>query len=67
MKIILNNRQEEFGKNIMTIRELLDKKNFTFKMLVIKINNKLVKKEDFDTAIVRDGDNVDVLHLISGG
>ncbi len=51
----------------MTIRELLDKKNFTFKMLVIKINNKLVKKEDFDTAIVRDGDNVDVLHLISGG
>ncbi len=67
MKIILNNRQEEFDKEIMTIRELLDEKNFTFKMLVIKINNKLVRKEHYDTSLVRDGDNISVLHLISGG
>ncbi len=67
MKIILNNRQEEFDKESMTIRELLDEKNFTFKMLVIKINNKLVRKEHYDTSLVRDGDDVSVLHLISGG
>lgn len=67
MKIILNNRQEEFDKEIMTIRELLDEKNFTFKMLVIKINNKLVRKEHYDTSLVRDGDDISVLHLISGG
>ncbi len=51
----------------MTVRELLEEKNFTFKMLVIKINNKLVRKEEYDTAVVREGDNVIVLHLISGG
>lgn len=67
MKIILNNRQEEFDKDSMTIRELLDEKNFTFKMLVIKINNKLVRKDNYDTALVSDGDDVTVLHLISGG
>ncbi len=67
MKIKLNNRQEEFDRNSMTIRELLDEKNFTFKMLVIKINNKLVRKEDYDTSLVHDGDDVCVLHLISGG
>lgn len=67
MKIILNNRQEEFDKESMTIRELLDEKNFTFKMLVIKINNKLVRKEHYDTSLVRDGDDISVLHLISGG
>ena len=67
MKITLNNRQEEFEKSSMTVRELLEEKNFTFKMLVIKINNKLVRKEEYDTAVVREGDNVIVLHLISGG
>lgn len=67
MKIKLNNRQEEFDKESMTIRELLDEKNFTFRMLVIKINSKLVKKEHYDTSLVRDGDDVSVLHLISGG
>ena len=67
MQITLNNRQEEFDKNTMTVRELLDKKKFTFKMLVVKINKKLVKKEDYDSAIIKDGDDVSVLHLISGG
>ncbi len=67
MKITLNNRREEFHKSSMTVRELLEEKNFTFKMLVIKINNKLVRKEEYDTAVVREGDNVIVLHLISGG
>jgi len=67
MKITLNNRQEEFQKSSMTVSELLEEKNFTFKMLVIKINNKLVRKEEYDTAVVREGDNVIVLHLISGG
>ncbi len=67
MKITLNNRQEEFKKSSMTVRELLEEKNFTFKMLVIKINNKLVRKEEYDTAVVGEGDNVIVLHLISGG
>jgi sulfur carrier protein len=67
MQIILNNRVEEFERSSMTIRELLAEKNFTFKMLVIKINNKLVRKEEYDTATFSDGDNVSVIHLISGG
>jgi len=36
-------------------------------MLVIKINGKLIKKGEYETAMVKDGDDVMVLHLISGG
>lgn len=67
MKIILNNREEEFDKSEMTVKELLAEKNFTFKMLVIKINNKLVRKENYDSTVILEGDNVSVIHLISGG
>ncbi|MFO7923469.1 MAG: sulfur carrier protein ThiS [Bacteroidales bacterium] len=67
MTIILNNREEKFYKDEMTISELLIEKNFTFKMLVIKVNNKLVRKEAYDTTVITEGDNVSVLHLISGG
>lgn len=67
MKIILNNNEEEFAAQEMTIAELLTAKKFTFRMLVIKINGQLVKKGDYETAKVQDGDNVMVLHLISGG
>jgi thiamine biosynthesis protein ThiS len=67
MKILLNNREEVFQCEELVVAELLRLKSFTFKMLVIKINGILVKKADYETAVIRDGDEVQVLHLISGG
>ena len=67
MKIILNNKEESFDSELLTINELLQLKKYTFKMLVIKVNNQLIKKNEYDQATVKDGDNVMVLHLISGG
>ena len=67
MRISLNNRPEEFAENNLTVTELLKIKHFTFKMLIVKINGKLIKKTDYDTAEIVDGDDVQVLHLISGG
>jgi thiamine biosynthesis protein ThiS len=67
MKIILNNNKEELSGDEMNVQQLLNVKKFTFKMLVIKVNEVLVKKEDYEKIIIKDGDKVDVLHLISGG
>jgi thiamine biosynthesis protein ThiS len=67
MKIILNNREEIFAEDQMTMTELLAVKKFTFKMLVVKINGELIKRHEFDRKIVNDGDEVMVLHLITGG
>ena len=67
MKITLNNREETFPADSLTIVDLLEAKKFSFKMLVIKINGKLIKKGEYETAKVQDGDDVMVLHLISGG
>lgn len=67
MEFILNNRKENIDKEKISISELLKEKNFTFKLLVIKINDKLIKKEERETAFIFDGDKVTVLHMISGG
>jgi len=69
MKIVLNNREEflETIKQSLTISELLVLKNYSFKSLVIKVNGELIKREKRDMAIFREGDQVEVIHLISGG
>lgn len=68
MNIIVNDIAEEIkDRQTMTVRELLTYKTFTFRMLVIKINNQIVKKDDWETAVIKDGDNVSVIHLMSGG
>ncbi len=68
MKITLNNRPEGIpGKEKMTVQELLDYKNFTFKFLVVRINDQTVMPGQYKDSIIRDGDDVKVIHLISGG
>ena len=68
MHITLNNRPEEFAeKSSMTVRELLKVKNFTFKFLVVRLNGKTIMPDDYENAEIVDGDDVKVLHLISGG
>ena len=67
MKILLNNREEEFVKEILTVTEMLEFKKFTFRMRIIKINGELISKDKYDTTIIRDGDNVQMLYLMSGG
>lgn len=67
MKITLNNRIEYFEENGLTFEELFLIKKFSFKMLVTKLNGQLVKKEDRGTTQIREGDDVTVLHLVSGG
>ncbi len=68
MKIILNNRDEIFeGHTEISVEELLKLKNFTFPMIIVKINGKLIKKPDYPVSMIRSGDDVAAVHLISGG
>ena len=67
MNILLNNNKETLDFDSLTITELLKIKSFSFRMLVIKVNDKLIKKDEYPITIIKDGDEVIVLHLISGG
>lgn len=67
MNISLNNRPESFEQDVLTISEILKLKNFTFRMMVVKINGQLIKKDRYQTDEVTDGDDVQIIHMISGG
>ncbi|MFO7843450.1 MAG: sulfur carrier protein ThiS [Bacteroidales bacterium] len=67
MKIILNNNEETFDRDKMTISELLELSNFSYKLLIVKVNGKLIKKDAYEDTIVKNGDDVTVLHLVTGG
>ena len=65
-EITVNGNKVEWEENL-TISALLTKMNFTFRMLVVKLNGILIKKEHYDTTIIPAGAEVAVIHLISGG
>ena len=67
MTITLNNRQEIFSGQEMTIAEIMQAKSFHFRMLVVKLNHQLIKREAYATTLVKAGDRLDIIHLVSGG
>lgn len=67
MRILLNDLQEEFDREQLTVSEMLDIKKFTFKMRIVKINGKFIPKENYDSTIINDGDSVQMIYLMSGG
>jgi sulfur carrier protein ThiS len=67
MKILLNDREEEFMKESVSVNEMLLLKKFSFKMRIIKINGILISKEKYDITFIHDGDDVQMIYLMSGG
>ncbi len=67
MKIILNNREEILPGETLTVSEMLLLKKFSFRMRIIKINGVLVPKDKYETTLIKEGDNVQMLYLMSGG
>lgn len=68
MTITLNNRIETLvGYDQISVSELLVLRNFSYKLLVVQVNDKPIKKEDFEQTLIRAGDKVAVLHLMAGG
>lgn len=67
MKINLNNRIEELEQDSLSVSEILIIKKFTFPIIIVKLNDQLIKKPFYNSTLVKDGDNLNVIHLISGG
>lgn len=51
----------------LSVQDLLDEKGFIFPHIVVKINGVYVEEDDYPSAMIQDGDDVQVIHLIAGG
>lgn len=68
MEIILNNRPESInGHEEITVKQLLEVKNFTYKMLMVRINDTTIRRDDYENTFIKEGDKVAVIHLMTGG
>ena len=67
MKINLNNRPEAFDAPTLSIAEIMRHKSFNFKLLVVKLNGIIIDKHDYASTIVHNGDDLMIIHLVSGG
>ena len=51
----------------MTIKTLMDEKGFVFHRIIVKLNGKVIEDANYTTTLLKDGDNVEAIHVFAGG
>ena len=64
--IEVNGRKIDWVKN-ETVTQLLKRMKYTFPLVVVKINNKVILRDKFTATIIPDKSKIAVIHMISGG
>jgi sulfur carrier protein len=65
--MITVNTKEHLWHQGMTMQNLLDEKQFTFRHIIVRVNGVYVPEEQYQAFAINDGDEVLVLHLMAGG
>jgi sulfur carrier protein len=64
--ITVNGRTVDWEEG-MTVQRVLDVMKYTFRMLVVKVDGRLVRRDDYAKTGVPQGADVKVIHLVAGG
>ena len=67
-KIIVNGEEREIPKE-MSVMELLKELGIQFREvgLAVAINEEVVPKSEYERRTVKEGDRVEIVHLVGGG
>ena len=65
--MIIVNKEEMAYEPGMTIQDVLDKRKYTFRMITVIVNGQVIPKNEYSSYEVKDNDNIDVMHIMSGG
>jgi thiamine biosynthesis protein ThiS len=65
--LIKVNKEDMEYQEGMTIEDILRKKKYTFRMITVIVNGRVIPKDQHSAYRIMDGDNVDVVHIMSGG
>ncbi len=61
------NGQDHTWHQGLNVSLLLKEKNYIFPMIIVKVNDRFIPKAEYNDTVINDGDDIQAIHLISGG
>lgn len=65
--IRVNDKFDVEWQEELTVTLMLRKLGFSFPLIIVSVDGKLVPKEEYGTRHIADGADVKVLHMMAGG
>ncbi|PAF53944.1 thiamine biosynthesis protein ThiS [Helicobacter sp. 13S00482-2] len=66
MKLIINGENKDFSQTL-NIQQILDYLEIESKVVAVALNSLVVKKQDWNNTIPKDGDKLEFLQFMGGG
>ncbi|MNP86186.1 Sulfur carrier protein ThiS [compost metagenome] len=67
MNLIVNGKAEIYKENCRTVADLLSLPAWNRKMVIVELNGDIVARENYNTALLGEGDRIEVVHFVGGG
>lgn len=67
MNVVINGEDHYDLPSGMTVAALLAYLKLPVKKIAVERNREIVPKSTFDTAVLADGDRLEIIHFIGGG
>lgn len=64
--IKVNGKIKEY-ENSITIESLILQEGYEKDIVVVEVNEKIIKKNQYETHMLKDGDKVEILKFVGGG
>ena len=66
MTIFINGEAREL-EGVETLSNLLDTLGLPKQRIAIEVNRKVIRKQEWDTAVIADQDKIEIIHFVGGG
>ncbi|MBL8123420.1 MAG: sulfur carrier protein ThiS [Pyrinomonadaceae bacterium] len=66
MTIFINGDVREL-EGVETLSDLLDTLGLAKQRIAIEVNKKVIRKQEWETALIADQDKVEIVHFVGGG
>ncbi|MBP2078851.1 sulfur carrier protein ThiS [Oceanobacillus polygoni] len=67
MNFQLNGKQVELPEVVDSVEKLLTHYHLQSRIAVVEVNKEIVRKEEYETKKLSNGDVVEIIHFVGGG
>ncbi|MBN8725155.1 MAG: sulfur carrier protein ThiS [Acidobacteria bacterium] len=66
MQIVLNGEKKEISENI-SLKQLIDKLELKQERVALELNKTVARRKDWAEIMLKDGDQLEIVHFVGGG
>jgi len=67
LQVQINGEPRQFSDDRLSLVELIQELSLTPQRIAVEVNQRIVRRQDWDQTIINEGDRIEIVHFVGGG